>query len=650
MTTKTIKWNTGDGNITIKYDTSIIEVTSDANNLSSLRSQTITLTSADGLTARLIVRQKASGEVTWVATYNITYFDTLQDLKDASEFLLDGDVVSTKGYYEANDGGGSTFFVKESATELTCDDATLVDLSNNLYAEIQEPLDGIINFKQFGAKSLDNNYSIGSDYNNPSVSEIKKSNLIYDCKPYMQKYLDFCDSRATTYTLMIPQGTWCFSPMEIKRTLYPDMGIDVVGFNMSDGGLLPTVIYPLRSETVVREPQEYIWKLKDSKHNRIRSVAIRGLHYSGQTMISGAAYSYGNNTAMNSNKCGTAVIGLYLDNVSFSNFDYIGSGGLEQALHINNSNNLYFGYTVYMHCGVATKENTGIITLDSNIYNVYFEYNNFEQERGGSYFYGCSEDPNSVVQFVVNNIQSETNGPTSVGDDPGFGDDLDYRWYFFDGKLGSKGRPVIVNTISVSNFKGWYNSDSYKARMVGIVGHGVNGTAGSSININTLSVLGEGRIILEDVARGGEFTINTQGDGKLILKNSNLPLMTWPKRATSYIYAVDCEPSGVSTLDGAEAPYSMVGANETSEYYSFVQIPGKTYKMRFYNETSNTSFSGITIDKLVNGTWTNITTSGSITGATSGWTEVALPDFNQTVAYKIRIKGLPKNIDYFYAS
>lgn len=61
-----------------------------------------------------------------------------------------GTIVRTLGYYEVNDGGDATYYIRDMKSEDNFDDGSVIMLSNSLVAELIITK-GIVNVKQFGA-------------------------------------------------------------------------------------------------------------------------------------------------------------------------------------------------------------------------------------------------------------------------------------------------------------------------------------------------------------------------------------------------------------------------------------------------------------------------------------------------------------------
>lgn len=102
------------------------------------------------------------------------YFDTVEDMKNAS--LQDGDVVTTLGFYEMNDGGGATYKIKYAPAELQ--DKMFVhylNTSDTLRAflihgkkidalQVGARGDGITNDSKIASAILDNGYDLYLPY------------------------------------------------------------------------------------------------------------------------------------------------------------------------------------------------------------------------------------------------------------------------------------------------------------------------------------------------------------------------------------------------------------------------------------------------------------------------------------------------------
>lgn len=75
-------------------------------------------------------------------------FDTVSDLKNSNN-LIAGNTAETLGFYNINDGGKATYKIVDNINE-NIDEATIIELNNNLYAILIYD-NSYINVKQFGA-------------------------------------------------------------------------------------------------------------------------------------------------------------------------------------------------------------------------------------------------------------------------------------------------------------------------------------------------------------------------------------------------------------------------------------------------------------------------------------------------------------------
>lgn len=80
----------------------------------------------------------------------IKHFNSVAEMK-ACTTLIETYVVMTLGYYEANDGGGATYRIREKIDTDEEDNGSIHFLQNNLVAELV--VENVVNLKQFGVKN-----------------------------------------------------------------------------------------------------------------------------------------------------------------------------------------------------------------------------------------------------------------------------------------------------------------------------------------------------------------------------------------------------------------------------------------------------------------------------------------------------------------
>lgn len=123
------------------------------------------------------------------------YFDTVADMK-AYQKLKVGDMAITLGYYEKNDGGQAFYYIRQKTESDNTDGITLIELSNNLVAELVIK-NNEINIKQLGARMLDIN------------------NNKYDIKSEIELYLSLNEKNNKQIKLYIPAGIWYCSGVNL---------------------------------------------------------------------------------------------------------------------------------------------------------------------------------------------------------------------------------------------------------------------------------------------------------------------------------------------------------------------------------------------------------------------------------------------------
>lgn len=85
----------------------------------------------------------------------IKHFNSVADMK-ADTTLLNTYYVKTLGYYEANDGGGANYLIREATENDVEDNGAIHILNNGLVAELI--IDNVLNIKQLGCKENDENF------------------------------------------------------------------------------------------------------------------------------------------------------------------------------------------------------------------------------------------------------------------------------------------------------------------------------------------------------------------------------------------------------------------------------------------------------------------------------------------------------------
>lgn len=446
------------------------------------------------------------------------YFDNIAALKAASNLKV-GDVVITKGYYSVDDGGGSTFRVVNSAdaalniytgareyqgkaynlswiqavsgtTSPYVDDATLVSLQNNLYADILVPANRELSFIQMGGERI---YT----YSKVISSNKHTYSVQHDNKKYMMRWLAFCDRRMTTYNLFIPAGVYSFSATWLLRN-HEDTcacGIRIRGECMQHNAT-GTLLIPhyASQEYIIRVGYKTKGGYTSTAWLPMRDTSICNITFgtTGNALKNtGYEAQYGraglNGTDLEPTDDATAGDDMYryvtkgalwLDACPYSQFDGLYFTRVAgTSLYLTQCYESHFGYTNIRQCGRITS--TGYVYPmvyinapgASDVSACYFYYFNFEGCYG-NYFYSKTRN---FSHNEFNNIQIEGSVPVSRGsiivdlidktstsekydtdagyDEPEFDDAVFgrwYKWFVFTGNMGFTSN--YVNSISASNF------------------------------------------------------------------------------------------------------------------------------------------------------------------------------------------------------
>jgi len=435
------------------------------------------------------------------------YFNTIAAMK-VSPDLKAGDIAITKGYYSANDGGGSTFRVISSSTyaaktwkqaisgEETAylDDATLVRLANGLYADIIVPSNMEVSFLQMGAKKM----SISSKV----ISSVKYYYISQpDNKPYMMKWLAFNDRRKTTYSLFIPSGVYSFSETWLLRSEGNAcaMGIKLrgecmqssgggetlfiphytsqkyiirVGYRTNDVGYTGNVTFMPMRKTVIRDiafgTTKYAWTGD--------GYTFQGVVFSDRT----ASLDPDDDATTSSNFYRYVTKGaLWLDSCPYSQFDGLYFTKVAGTpMYLTQCFESHFGYTNIRQCGRVSESGYvyPMVYINapgpSDVSACYFYYFNFEKCYGNFFYshtqnFSHNEFNNIQIEGAVEISTSSTiigtiskdaasvpydtdsNYTTpSVGSGNVFGKWI--KWFVFTGNIGQVKN--YINSISASNF------------------------------------------------------------------------------------------------------------------------------------------------------------------------------------------------------
>lgn len=535
-------------------------------------------------------------------------FNSVSDLKTSNYNFQLGEVIYTKGFRKPNDGGASYYIVIDEIQNLQEDNASYFKLSNGLYVEIMVPSNGVFNLYQFGGQEFNENQN-------------------FDNGPIIMKFLNYCKRVDHNYTLFIPGGVWTMNPTDIESTI----GVKITGESPTTGSVFScTRLVGMPGDT----SPEYLLNLSGPYFD------IRNLHFGGASQPGGTGSQAG---FMNLSSITKPNKGIILNGVRDSYFDGIYETDGKTLFDISNTHNVYFGWLNIRDSGQLTRQ---VMRFGDDVTGLYFDYFNLECITGSA-FYGYGTDMTKYCQFVINDIQMEATAPKN-GTNPGWNPD-GLHFFVFEGHLGNKNYPCIINNMSISNLGGYYNNH----KCMGVIGHKTDVDMGIIMGnyfLDTQNEDNEWMVFDTSETQNAYITINqpVQSSTKnFYLRNANCPIINTIKQREGIMPAMAADATKVSYKSGAFSPHSIVGTNDSNQPYTLFVFPNKRLGIRFYNEDGISSFDiNISVETSI-GIFENPTQYTIQCDSSVGWTNCYIPDLGYTYPRKIQITGLPKNIDYF---
>lgn len=548
----------------------------------------------------------------------VTFFNKTQDIIDSTDNFIDGQVLETRGFYLVNDGGGNKYLVKTTVTGED-DGATLIHLKNGLWAEVIPPSNGVFNFRQFGAKTF-------------------SLDTTFDCKNSLLKYINYNHRKEEDFKLYIPGGPWQFSQTDLSS----QSGFFIYGENINSS-LLPgkTVILPISGGS-----QSYIWKISGN------NITINNLSFTRSNNFGGAK-QMGEITSTNAYTSATCTTAVIFDGVTNGYFDGLYFSFCSNCFDVVNTTNTYFGYLNLRQSGGSVGGVRSAVRIGDNVSGVYFDYFNAEVING-NVFYGYGIDNSSPTQFIINDFQMEGTHATSGGSstDPGYQHSGITHWFVFNGKLGSKDAPCILNSVSISNLCSYNTISGVTYKSMALFGHEDSTKSMGFIvgNAFVSFVDGSGPWYVYDTQPNAYFCFNqpisstTKG---FYLVNASAPLINTFNKRVNLIQGYQFS-NKVSYKSGAYSSHSLVGSGNEYNLYAF---PNKSFQIRFYNSGGTTTSFKVNISRYDenSGTWVLIETNKSISCNSSvGWQTTTI-SLDLNIPFLLKITGIPDYIwiDYF---
>lgn len=247
-------------------------------------------------------------------------YTTFSDLENDSS-LIAGMNVKTLGYYTINDGGGASYKIVNGV-----DSNYIQTQIGSLYANLLID-NNTINFRQLGARP--------------------QTTLKIDNKPYLNKFLSFCNTNKKISKLYIPTGIWCFSEVIFPQItqgfiIYGDEALNL------DYGISGTII------TAFADNQNTVWSIGETSVNSCKSFTIKNLNFSS------GQYDVETLKAPHLFKVGSA---LKIINSSFGILDNIGFVNIwGRALTISSTWEMYYKLLFFRH--IDAQDVDGILVFD----------------------------------------------------------------------------------------------------------------------------------------------------------------------------------------------------------------------------------------------------------------------------------------------
>lgn len=209
---------------------------------------------------------------TTITIESAVYFNTLEHLKSSGALeLVSGNVAKTKGFYSPNDGGGATYLIRSSLnTRLNgyaqenikqndwksryvyssplVDDISLIQLSDDLYAELVIEEGSFVNLRQVGGRPLEDGIKI-------------------DNKDALDIAITFIKRKKYFRSIYIPSGHWCFSAYIVQNKIRTSAGYE--GLKIFGDGVT-SVCMPFNNS------QYYIFRVGTYNSSDIPAYETRG--------------------------------------------------------------------------------------------------------------------------------------------------------------------------------------------------------------------------------------------------------------------------------------------------------------------------------------------------------------------------------------
>lgn len=264
----------------------------------------------------------------YIQLKGILAYNSVQDMKEATN-LVNGSFAETYGFYNTGDGGSAKYKIRNKTNDDTVDDITIIELANNLIAELI--INSDMNIKQFGAKG-DN---LNNDTNNFKIALSKLLNG----------------------RLYISSGTYL-----IYESLNLQPNTSLIGENKGN-----TILKYNTYET--SSSNHWLLNCNNISNISLENITLQGLKIENDTSLPTNMYYYGLSFIDSSN--------LFVNNCIFKDF-YANGISLRNSNIVLIQNSLFENNSTNGIAGTKSLDNIKILnnSFKNNLYqNINFEDN-----------------------------------------------------------------------------------------------------------------------------------------------------------------------------------------------------------------------------------------------------------------------------------
>lgn len=267
------------------------------------------------------------------------YYISVEKMKEDTSLITDI-VCVTLGYYELNDGGGSTYKVRKKIATDIDDGGSIIFLNDELVAELIVENE-TVNVKQFGAHGN----SVSDDYS------------------YFNNAIDF--SKKNGFEIKIPVGTFIISK---QLNLKSVVGLKIIGSNDAPERYATKIIYSGTNSFL---------NLDGCKNVCICNFHLEANNGTGISLTGDRSFNCHFSDIYISN----IIYGIYITaTTGYTYFDRVKinvSNNTVNGIFIDCNNEIYTNYIYFRECAVDAlfiSDKTRTLVYLGNCYYIYFSH------------------------------------------------------------------------------------------------------------------------------------------------------------------------------------------------------------------------------------------------------------------------------------